>query len=68
MPTQAILDRLSRVREESLGLIRTVTPDQWSWWGINGKEGTTVLDLGTWLSNDDQGHLAQIRRLCQLPA
>ena len=68
MPTRAILEQLGRVREESLTLIRAVTPDQWGWWGINGKEGTTVLDLGTWLANHDQGHLAQIRRMCQLPA
>ena len=53
---------------ESLALMNELTPDQWGWWGMNGKEGATVLDLGTWLANHDQGHLAQIRRLCECTA
>jgi rubrerythrin len=62
LSTDATLARLRQVREASLALIRELTPEQWIRWGMNGKEGTTVLDLGTWLANHDQGHLAQIRR------
>lgn len=68
MPAAAILERLRRVREESLALIGGARPEQSGWYGSNGGERATLLDLGTWLANHDQGHTAQIRRLCAVPA
>lgn len=64
MPASAILNRLREVRDATLALVRGLTMEQWAWWGTNGGERTTVLDLGTWLANHDRGHIAQIRKLC----
>ena len=59
-----LVERLRQARSESLGLIETLEPDQWVRQGTLLGTATSVLDLGSWLTNHDRGHLAQIRRMC----
>jgi hypothetical protein len=63
LTAQGILARLRQVRADSLTLLGGLASAQWGWYGTNGGTQTTLLDLGTWLANHDQGHLVQIRRL-----
>jgi hypothetical protein len=60
-----LLERLGRTRSASLELVRGLKPEQWTRQGTLLGTMTSVLDLGSWLANHDQGHLAQIRRLCR---
>ena len=59
-----LIKRLRQARSASLELVRSLTPDQWARRGTILGSATSVLDLGTWLTNHDRGHLAQIRQLC----
>jgi RNA polymerase subunit RPABC4/transcription elongation factor Spt4 len=59
-----ILERLRQTRSASLELVRGLKPEQWTRQGTLLGTITSVLDLGSWLTNHDRGHLAQIRRLC----
>ena len=65
MSRDEILERFMQNRSASLALVRELTPAQWTRRGDNGGVGTSVLDLGTWLAHHDQGHTAQIKRLCR---
>jgi rubrerythrin len=65
LPADELLERLGRVRSASLELVRGLKPEQWTRQGTLLGTMTSVLDLGSWLANHDQGHLAQIRRLCR---
>jgi len=59
-----LIERLRQARAASLELVRSLTPEQWAQRGTVLGSTTTLLDLGTWLTNHDRGHLAQIRHLC----
>jgi rubrerythrin len=59
-----LVNHLNRVREESLGLVRELKPESWIRKGTVMGKTLSILDLGTWLANHDQGHLSQIRKLC----
>jgi rubrerythrin len=59
-----LVNYLSRVREESLVLVRELKPESWIRKGTVMGKTISILDLGTWLANHDQGHLSQIRKLC----
>jgi rubrerythrin len=59
-----LLERLRRARSASLELVRGLKPEQWTRQGTLLGTITSVLDLGSWLTNHDRGHLAQIRRFC----
>jgi rubrerythrin len=64
MAIEELLERFRQKRSESLAMMRGLRPEQWARQGSNDGTGITVLDLGTWLAHHDQGHTAQIRRLC----
>lgn len=59
-----LLERLRQARSASLELVRGLKPEQWTRQGTLLGTTTSVLDLGSWLTNHDRGHVAQIRRLC----
>lgn len=65
LPVDELLERLGRTRSASLELVRGLKPEQWTRQGMLLGSMTSVLDLGSWLANHDQGHLAQIRWLCR---
>jgi hypothetical protein len=60
-----LLERLSQVRMASLELVRDLKPEHWIRQGMLMGTTTSVLDLGSWLTNHDRGHFAQIRQLCE---
>jgi rubrerythrin len=60
-----LLERLRRARLASLELVRGLKPEHWMRQGMLMDTTTSVLDLGSWLTNHDRGHLAQIRLLCE---
>jgi rubrerythrin len=60
-----LVGHLQRAREESLGLIRELKPELWIRKGTVMGKTVSILDLGTWLANHDQGHLSQIQKLCK---
>jgi rubrerythrin len=55
-----LVERLTQVCSASLALVRDLTPKQWARRGTIVGTANTILDLGTWLTNHDRGHLAQI--------
>jgi len=59
-----LLERLRQARSAGLELVRGLKPEQWNRQGTLLGTITSVLDLGSWLTNHDRGHLAQIRQLC----
>lgn len=65
LPAAELLERLRKVRFASLELVRDLKPEHWIRQGILMGTANSVLDLGSWLTNHDRGHLAQIRRLCK---
>ena len=64
LPVDELLERLRHARSTSLELVRGLKPEQWMRQGTLLGTTTSVLDLGSWLTNHDRGHVAQIRRLC----
>jgi rubrerythrin len=63
-PIEAILADLRETRRATVELVGALTPEQWAGRGLNVEGTASVLDLGTWLTNHDLGHLAQLRQLC----
>jgi rubrerythrin len=57
--------RFERTCSRSLVLVQSLTPEQWQRRGISYGNIRNMIDLGTWLTNHDPAHLAQVRRLCQ---
>ncbi len=68
MSVDIILGALRETRAGTVALVRGLTPKQWAGRGLNGDRTVSVLDLGTWLTNHDLGHLAQVRQLCAASA
>ena len=64
MPVDAILDALRETRTATVALVRALRPEQWASRGLNTEGTASVLDLGTWLTNYDLGHLEQVRQIC----
>jgi len=64
MPIGQILERLQKARAASLAIVRGLTAARWSRRGTLRGVSTSPLDLGTWLAHHDEGHTAQMRRLC----
>ena len=58
-----LLGRLREARKASLELVRDLQPEHWMRQGMLMGTTTSVLDLGSWITNHDRGHLAQIRQL-----
>jgi rubrerythrin len=65
MQSAELMTLMRSARKQSLDLVRTMTPDDWTRKGLILGAETSMLDLGTWLANHDRGHLAQIKRLCE---
>ncbi len=59
-----LLARLREARSATLELVRTLSPKQWTEKGTLLGSTMSVLDFGSWLTNRDRGHLAQIRERC----
>ena len=59
-----LVDDLKHARQVSLELVRELKPESWIRKGTVMGKTLSILDLGTWLANHDQGHLSQIRKLC----
>lgn len=66
MQSAELITHMRAARTQSLELIRAMTPEDWMRKGLNFGSKTSMLDLGTWLANHDRGHLAQIKRLCEI--
>jgi len=65
MPAAELVGRFERTCSRSLALVRSLTPEQWQRQGVAYGSIRNMVDLGTWLTNHDPAHLAQIQRLCQ---
>jgi rubrerythrin len=59
-----LINLLRQVRATSLELVKSLKQESWIRKGTVMGKTVSILDLGTWLANHDQGHLAQIRNLC----
>ncbi len=57
-----LVERLAETRAATLALLSGLETDQWTRQGLIGGGAVSILDLGTWLTNHDIGHLAQIKR------
>lgn len=66
MHSAELITHMRAARTQSLDLVRAMTPEDWLRKGLNFGSKTSMLDLGTWLANHDRGHLAQIKRLCEV--
>lgn len=65
MPAAELVARFERTCSRSLALVQSLTPEQWQRQGIAYGSIRTMVDLGTWLTNHDPAHLAQIQQLCR---
>lgn len=63
-PIDKLIERLRQVRSASLEVVGGLKSEQWMRQGTLLGTTTSVLDLGSWLTNHDRGHVAQILRLC----
>ena len=61
---EQLMTTMQAIRAESLALVRSLSPQDWVRQGTLMGSVNSVLDLGTWVTNHDKGHLAQIKRLC----
>ena len=66
MSVSELMRHMREARDHSLELVRSLKPEDWSLTGQNVGATTSILDLGTWLTNHDRGHLAQIQQLCEV--
>ncbi len=64
MPAAELAARFERTCSRSLALVQSLTPGQWQRRCVAYGSIRTMVDLGTWLTNHDPAHLAQIQRLC----
>lgn len=64
MQTPDLIAHLRAARKQSLELVNGMTPEDWLRKGTSFGSKISMLDLATWLTNHDRGHLAQIKRLC----
>ena len=58
--------RFRSIRAQTLDFVRSLTPEQWCRQGLFWGQPRSLVDLGTWLANHDPGHLAQVRRQCEV--
>ncbi|HEX2910981.1 MAG TPA: DinB family protein [Chloroflexia bacterium] len=65
-PAGELLDELKVVCQSNLKLVESLEPKDWLRRGTVRTLVTNLLDYGTWLTNHDRGHLAQIKQLCIL--
>jgi rubrerythrin len=59
-----LISRLKETRATSLKLVKVLKNEDWVRQGTLMGTTNSILDLGSWLTNHDRGHLAQIKKLC----
>ena len=59
-----LVKRLEESRTASLELVKNLKNEDWIRKGTLMGTTNSLLDLGSWLTNHDRGHFAQIKRLC----
>jgi rubrerythrin len=59
-----LISRLKETRASSLKLVNDLKNKEWMRQGTLMGTANSILDLGSWLTNHDRGHLAQIKKLC----
>jgi rubrerythrin len=59
-----LIRRLKETRASSLKLVKDLKNEEWMRQGTLMGVANSILDLGSWLTNHDRGHLAQIKKLC----
>ena len=59
-----LISRLKETRATSLKLVKDLKNEDWVRQGTLMGSANSILDLGSWLTNHDRGHLAQIKKLC----
>ncbi len=64
LTAEELIHRLTETRAISLNLLKSLKNEDWVRQGILMGVTNSVLDLGSWLTNHDRGHLAQIKKLC----
>lgn len=57
-----LLRQFRETRNSTLELLSSLEEKDWTRIGSNQGNPVSLLDLGTWLTNHDVGHIAQIRR------
>ena len=59
----AAWDAFGRGRDETLALLRALTPRQWGWAGYHARRGRTTIDgLLSLMAWHDDDHVDQLRR------
>ncbi|MHC4106215.1 MAG: DinB family protein [Planctomycetota bacterium] len=64
LPATELIQRFQETRAASLKVVRDLKKEDWVRQGTLMGTTNSILDLGSWLTNHDQGHLAQIKKLC----
>jgi len=57
-----LIRRLKESRKQTISLLSSLKEEDWTRAGSNEGSPVGLLDLGTWLTNHDVGHVAQIKR------
>lgn len=58
----ALISQFRETRSATLKLLSNLKDEDWTRIGSNQGSPVSLLDLGTWLSNHDVGHISQIKR------
>ena len=61
-----LIRRLKETSASSLKFVKDLKNEDWMRQGLSFGSKISMLDLGTWLANHDRGHLAQLKRLCEI--
>jgi rubrerythrin/uncharacterized damage-inducible protein DinB len=57
-----LITLLKENRDATLAFVSKLKEEDWTRFGSNQGSPVSLLDLGTWLTNHDVGHVAQIKR------
>ena len=57
-----LIGRLKEARSATIELLSSLEANRWIRQGVVQGSAVSMLDLGTWLTNHDIGHVAQIKR------
>ena len=63
-----LINRLKETRSATLAFLSNLKDEDWTREGSNQGSPISILDLGTWLTNHDIGHVAQIKRYVPVDA
>jgi rubrerythrin/uncharacterized damage-inducible protein DinB len=65
LSAQELVAAMRETRSETLDLVRGLSHQEWTVRDTRFGGTPSVLDLGTWLTNHDRGHVAQIKGLLE---